>query len=106
MPKQREKNLNQGPQHSHEPCRYWPVLQWRNLDADLLNCSHVAIALSNQLQCMENASSHYDAKVALSKIMAHLLADKGAKPGVCQRLSVEVFYTLKWEVAFERYTLY
>lgn len=55
---------------------------------------------------MENASSHYDAKVALSKIMAHLLADKGAKPGVCQRLSVEVFYTLKWEVAFERYTLY
>ena len=106
MPKQREKNLNQGPQHPHEPCRYWPVLQWRNLDADLLNCSHVAIALSNQVQCMENASSHYDAKVALSKIMAHLLADKGAKPGVCQRLSVEVFYTLKWEVAFERYTLY
>ncbi|CAH3027837.1 unnamed protein product, partial [Porites evermanni] len=82
---------------------YWPVLQWRNLDADLLNCSHVSIALSNQLQCMENASSHYDAKVALSKIMAHLLADKGAKPGVCQRLSVEVFYTLKLEVAFERY---
>ena len=106
MPQQRGKNLNQGPQHPHKPCRYWSALQWRNLDADLLSCSHVAIALSNQLQCMENASSHYDAKVALSKIMAHLLADKGAKPGVCQRLSVEVLYTLKWEAAFERYTLY
>lgn len=54
---------------------------------------------------MENARSHYDAKVALSKIMAHLLADKGAKSGVYQRLSVEVLYTLKWEAAFERYVL-
>ena len=51
---------------------------------------------------MESASSHYDVKVALSRITAHLLADKGAAPGVKQRLSVEVLYTLKWESAFER----
>lgn len=52
---------------------------------------------------MESASSHYDVKVALSNIMAHLLADKGPGiPAVKQRLAVEVLYTLKWENAFER----
>lgn len=52
---------------------------------------------------MESASSHYDVKVALGNIMAHLLADKGpAIPAVKQRLAVEVLYTLKWESAFER----
>ena len=53
---------------------------------------------------MQSASSHYDVKVALSNIMAHLLADKGpAIPSMKQRLAVEVLYTLKWETAFERY---
>ena len=52
---------------------------------------------------MESAGSHYDVKVALSNIMAHLLADKSpAVPAVKQRLAVEVLYTLKWENAFER----
>ena len=53
---------------------------------------------------MESANSHYDVKVALSNITAHLLADKGpAIPAVKQKLAVEVLYTLKWENAFERY---
>ena len=56
---------------------------------------------------MQSASSHYDVKVALSNIMAHLLADKGpAMPSMKQRLAVEVLYTLKWETAFERYRTY
>ena len=83
--------------------RYWGALQWRSLDVDLLSCSHITLALNNQLQCMEKANSHYDVKVALSQIMAHLLADKRATPKVKQRLAVEALYTLKWESAFERY---
>lgn len=83
--------------------RYWRALQWTSLDADLLCCSHITMALNNQLLCMESAGSHYDVKVALTNIMAHLLADKGsALPAVKQRLAVEVLYTLKWENAFQR----
>ena len=52
---------------------------------------------------METASSHYDVKMALSQIMAHLLADKRATPKMKERLAVDVLYTLKWESAFERY---
>ena len=50
---------------------------------------------------METANSHYDVKIALSNITAHLLADKS--PTAKQKLAVEVLYTLKWETAFERY---
>ena len=81
--------------------RYWRALQWTTLDADLLCCTHVQMALSNLLQCMETANSHYDVKIALSNITAHLLADKS--PTAKQKLAVEVLYTLKWETAFERY---
>ncbi|XP_068721388.1 rotatin-like isoform X1 [Montipora capricornis] len=82
---------------------YWPALRWRDVDADLLCCSHITISLNNQLQCMESASSHYDVKMALSNITAHLQADKGATDGMKQRLAVEALYTLKWESAFGRF---
>ena len=72
------------------------------MDADLLCCSHVIISLNDQLQCMESASSHYDVKMAISIIMAHLQADKGMTAGVKQRLAVQALYTLQWETALER----
>ena len=72
------------------------------MDADLLCCSHVIISLNNQLQCMESASSHFDVKIAISKIMAHLQADKGLTTGMRQRLAVQALFTLQWEKALER----
>ncbi|KAK3729624.1 hypothetical protein QZH41_017664 [Actinostola sp. cb2023] len=84
--------------------KYCEDLVWRDIDSQILRCSHVQAWLTKNLSSISKATSHYPAKLAMTRVHASLVGDLGvAARGT--KMVVEKLYTMHWQEALERYLL-
>lgn len=81
--------------------RYWENLRWSAMDCQVLRCSHVQVCLTDDVQVMCTALSHFPAKVALMRIRALLMGDLGVAHR-SDKMVIEKLYTMNWQEALER----
>ena len=81
--------------------RFAGALQWTEVESELLRTSDLVFAVPHQLERLTSATSHYVVKIALLRLMEHLLTDRGLADQLAKS-SLDTLYSIKWETAFER----
>jgi hypothetical protein len=83
-------------------------LPWTSVDAQFLKSCSVRGAVTEEMKCIIQATSHYAVSLSVNRLSMHFLAENSVKAE--QKIEEEsrgnlarhVFYSCDWRTAFER----